>query len=92
MLYLNNLGKVHTPYSQSGGFWEIQGEIDYRQIIFDQAPWIVGKRNQEVVMAGAQWFNSYSPGPIINGQAAMLLHPEDSLKYRVYKISKGDNT
>jgi hypothetical protein len=90
-MFFNNLGKSYRPSTQSGGFWEIQGENYSRQIIFDQAPWIVGKRNDEVIMAGSQWFNNYSPGPIINGQAAMLIHPEDSLKYRVYKISKGDS-
>ena len=87
----NNLGLTYNPYSQSGGFWEIAGEQNSRGIIFDQGPWIVGKKNGHVVLSGAQWWGGYSPGPIINGQAAMLIHPEDSLKYRVYKINKGDN-
>lgn len=87
----NNWGKTYTAYTQSGGFWQIPGEQYTRGIIFDQAPWIIGKRNGEIVLSGGQWSSAYSPGPIINGQAAMLIHPEDSLKYRVYKINKGEN-
>lgn len=90
-MYFNNWGETYIPNTQSGGFWQVQGEQYPRGIIFDQAPWIIGKRNDEIVLAGGQWSYAYSPGPIINGQAAMLIHPEDSLKYRVYKINKGDN-
>jgi hypothetical protein len=62
-------------------------------IIYDHGPWLVGKINDDSVLAIIQWSLgwSYSPGPIIDGGAAMLTHPEDSLKYRVYKISKGDD-
>jgi hypothetical protein len=87
----NNWGETYTPYTQSGGFWQIQGEEYPRGIVFDQAPWIIGKINGEIILSGGQWFSAYSPGPIINGQAAMLVHPEDSLKYRVFKINKGDD-
>jgi Secretion system C-terminal sorting domain len=62
-------------------------------IIYEHGPWLVGKINGDSVLSIIQWFKgwNYSPGPIIDGQAAMLIHPEDSLKYRVYKISKGDD-
>ena len=90
-LLVNNRGKSYMPFTQSGGFWQIPGEQFSRGIIFDQAPWIIGKRNGEIILSGGQWLSAYSPGPIINGQAAMLIHPEDSLRYRVYKINKGDN-
>jgi hypothetical protein len=62
-------------------------------IIYDHGPWLVGKINGDSVLSIIQWWKgwNYSPGPIIDGQAAMLIHPEDSLKYRVYKISKGDD-
>ena len=90
-MYFNNWGLNNTPYVQNGGFWDIPNELQSRWIVYDQGPWIVGKKNNEIVMSGAQWSFGYSPGPIIDGQAAMLIHPEDSLKYRVYKINKGDN-
>lgn len=88
----NNWGQSFSHYTQSGGFWQILGEEYPRQIVFDQAPWIVGKLNGEIILSGGQWVSAYSPGPIINGQAAMLIHPEDSIKYRVYKINKGDDS
>jgi hypothetical protein len=71
-------------------FWELLGTDPF--IIFDHGPWLTGKIGTDTVLSISQWFTSYSPGPIINGQAAMLIHPEDSLKYRVYKISKGDDS
>lgn len=51
------------------------------------------KINGEPILSIVQWFScwNYSPGPIIQNQAAMLINPEDSLRYRVYKISKGDD-
>jgi hypothetical protein len=62
-------------------------------IIYDHGPWLVGKVNGEPILSIIQWWKAwnYSPGPIINGQAAMLIHPEDSLKYRTYKITQGDD-
>ena len=65
---------------------------EYDNIVFDHGPWVIGKMNGKPVLAFNQWFRNYSPGPIINGQAAMLINPEDSAKYRVYKISKGDSS
>ncbi len=88
-IYFNNLGKVYSPQTQSGSHWLIRQ--DNNEIVFDQSPWIVGKKNGEIVVSGGMWLTNYSPGPIINGQAAMLIHPEDSLRYRVYKINKGDD-
>ncbi len=70
--------------------WELLGADP--SIVFDHGPWLTGKIGNDTVVSISQWFTSYSPGPIINGQAAMLVHPEDSLKYRVYKISKGDDS
>jgi len=90
-MHFNNWGESYTPDTQSGGFWNVPNEPHSRGIVYDQGPWIIGKRNNEIVISGAQWYYGYSPGPIINGQAAMLIHPEDSTKYRVYKINKGDN-
>jgi hypothetical protein len=69
----------------------LQGYGD--RIIYDHGPWLVGKVNGEPILSIIQWWKAwnYSPGPIIDGQAAMLIHPEDSLKYRTYKITQGDD-
>jgi hypothetical protein len=78
-----------------GAKWWALGDSANAQnwIIYDHGPWLVGKLNEDSVLAIIQWHKgwSYSPGPIIDDQAAMLIHPEDSVKYRVYRISKGDD-
>ncbi|MCK4821439.1 hypothetical protein KA005_37080, partial [bacterium] len=52
---------------------------------------MLGKINDIPYWSYGRWSSVYSPGPIIDGQAAMLVNPQDSLRYRVYKISKGDD-
>lgn len=86
-----NKGTSQSGISSDGGFWELENEFYRRNMIYDIGPWIIGKKNNAIVLSGAQWQGAYSQGPIINGQAAMLIHPEDSIKYRVYKINKGDD-
>jgi hypothetical protein len=94
-LNINNIRLMSSNVGNSdgyGGFWEILSGDEWNQwIIFDHGPWIIGKIGSDTVLSLSQWFSSYSPGPIINGQAAMLIHPEDSLKYRSYKITRGDD-
>ena len=77
LVRMEHIGKFLTQYDND--------------IMFDQGIWLIGKRNNDTIAAGSQWFRNYSPGPMINGEAAMLIHPEDSLRYRVYKISKNDD-
>jgi hypothetical protein len=84
---INNYGGL--AYDDSWGFWEYESEK--RDIVFDQGLWIIGKINGQVHLAHKQWNSSYSPGPIINNDAAMNVHPEDSTKYRVYKIGSSDS-
>ncbi len=62
-----------------------------REIIYDYGIGFIGKVNNSRRWALAQWGSMYSPGPIINGEAAMVANPADSLKYRVYKINRGDD-
>ena len=83
---INNIGGLSrsTDYS----FWEHNSKR--YQIVYDHGPWIVGKINGFIHLAFEQWQSSYSPGPIINNDAAMNVHPEDSVKYRVYKIGLVD--
>ena len=88
--YLNNYGTLSTQGQQTGFSWSQLN--NYQSIVFDQGLWVVGKISGEPVLTMNEWYTTYSPGPIINGQSAMLLHPEDSLRYRIYKINKGDNS
>ncbi|MCJ7554180.1 MAG: T9SS type A sorting domain-containing protein, partial [Ignavibacteriaceae bacterium] len=94
ILNVNNYGSAYARNRGcflQGAYW---GNIDVftDNIIYDHGLWIVGKIDNDIRWSLVQWTSSYSPGPIIDEQAAMLVNPEDSLKYRVYKISKDDST
>src|SRR3989339_154829 len=90
-LALQNIGKLGAiPVAFGGGVWKILSFDS--TIVYDHGPWIIGKIDNKVHLSISQWGTNYSPGPIINNKAAMQYKPEDSLKYRIYKISKGDNT
>src|SRR3989339_297719 len=90
-LGLQNIGNLNNRFGDGsgGGYWKMLNQDS--TIVFDQGPWLIGKINNKVHLAISQWGTNYSPGPIINNKAAMQYKPEDSLKYRIYKISKGDN-
>ena len=81
----SNVGSTGFPYHI--GWREINPQI----ITYDYGIHVIGKIDNYPHLALNQWQSAYSPGPIIDGEAAMLIHPEDSLRYRVYKISKGDD-
>ena len=83
---INNIGGLNRGFT--GADWDHNSQNYY--IVYDQGPWIVGKINGNIHLAIEQWRSSYSPGPIIDNDAAMNVHPEDSAKYRVYKIGLAD--
>jgi hypothetical protein len=86
LIPLNNTGGLNRGYTVAK--WKY-GLNNYG-IVYDQGPWIVGKINGNIHLAMEQWYSSYSPGPIIGNDAVMNVHPEDSAKYRIYKISLTD--
>jgi len=93
-LDVNNIRLVTSNVGNcDGARWLSLNPVYGETIIFDHGPWLVGKVNGVPILSIIQWWNAwnYSPGPIINGQAAMLIHPEDSIKYRAYKITQGDD-
>jgi hypothetical protein len=94
-LDVNNIQLVTSNVGNCDGVkWLILNPNGYGDwIIYDHGPWLVGKVNGEPILSIIEWWKAwnYSPGPIIDGQAAMLIHPEDSLKYRTYKITQGDD-
>jgi hypothetical protein len=95
---LNNRGSIDESRNSGNliGFplvsWDQLGEE--QSIVYDQGLWVIGKIGGRVNWTYGTWdrYSVYSPGPIINGQAAMLINPEDSLRYRVYKISRDDDS
>lgn len=92
---LIDTNNVYGVFDNIGGTLE-PSLISWRQlapsvITYGYGLHVIGKINNFPHLAISQWQSAYSPGPIIDGQAAMLIHPEDSLRYRVYKISRGDD-
>ncbi len=87
---------IHISFNNIGclqygrGFWN---ELDPapNQILYDSGPWILGKINGVHYAEITEWTSQFSPGPIINGQPGILVNPQDSLRYRIYKINKGDD-
>ncbi|MFZ5947486.1 MAG: hypothetical protein ACOYU5_05905, partial [Stygiobacter sp.] len=93
-LYLQNIGNTKNYTGAGGGYWNI---LNDQVIVYDHGPWIIGKIDNKVHLALVQWYRNYessvySPGPIISNKPAMIEKPADSLKYRIYKISKNDFT
>jgi hypothetical protein len=83
---LGGLDRRASPISQWDG-WGGNGGYD---MIFDQGLWITGKRNGSVGCLPHLWISSFSPGPIINGQPALKVRPQDSTRYRIYGLTRGD--
>jgi hypothetical protein len=90
---LNNVGDFRVSIFNDHPTKWIQMNNTYygNTIVYAQGLWVVGKINNEIHLTRAQWISHYSPGPIFNEGPAMLVNPQDSLRYRVYKITKGDD-
>jgi hypothetical protein len=94
---LSNLGTLGLDYRLTT-LWDQLGNRDYftgalfpLEIVYDQGLWVLGKINGEKHASVTEWNTHFSPGPIINGQPAMIYNPLDSARYTVYKINKGDD-
>ena len=92
-LNLTNVGTLNEKAANryGGGYWPDSTSPRENVILFDLGPWVLGKLNGVPMMGISQWGSSYSPGPAINGQPAQIARPEDSLRYRTYKINRGDD-
>ncbi len=92
-IHLNNRGSLdnNAPGGSGGAFWPDTTDPYGNVLLYDFGPWIVGKLNGIPKMGLSQWGTSYSPGPVISGQPALTAQPADSLRYRLYKITKGDD-
>ncbi len=93
---LLDINKIQIPINNIGGLNRVNPVANWQYgsknygMVYDQGPWIVGKINGNIHLAIKQWSSSYSPGPIMNNDAAMNVRPEDADKYRVYKIGLTD--
>ena len=85
---INNIGGLDYKNADPGAFWNYY--LMKHDVVWDQGLWVVGKIDDQIHLAFKQWPQTYSPGPIINNDAAMNAHPEDSTKFRVYKIGISD--
>ena len=66
-------------------------DLNGTSIVYAQGLWMLGKINGEKHASVTEWNTHFSPGPIINGQPAMIYNPLDSARYTIYKINKGDD-
>jgi hypothetical protein len=96
MLDVNNIYfRISDPYKDrwSRSFGDVHWDVEEysSEIVFDHGMWLTGKIGDSVKSAIREWWYQYSPGPIIDGLPALDSHPEDSLKYRIYKITQNDD-
>jgi len=56
-------------------------------LVYGHGLWIFGIRNDTLMGAVSMFSQNYTPGPIIGGQAAAIVAPEDSSLYRSYKLT-----
>jgi hypothetical protein len=89
-LPLTATGGVYDRYHYSPSNWNGWGSNYESHFIFDQGLYIMGKRNGVVWGLPYLWWSPYSPGPVIDGRPAITARPQDSLRYRAYKITQGD--
>jgi len=73
---LSNTGNIDWTGTYQMVTWDQIYQInDYNTIVYDQGLWVLGKINDIPYWAYGKWSSTYSPGPVINGQASMLIHP-----------------
>ena len=76
--------------NSGGGVWW-SSDSTWMAVLFEQGPWIIGKLNGRPAMGNAYWGTSYLPGPMIDGRAALEVHPEDSIRFHPYKLTRTSN-
>ncbi len=79
---LSNDGRLYS------GAWGISFSTEqtyYR--VWDHGLVLLGYRDGQLVGTAPLWSPNYTPGPIIDGQAAIQVAPEDSALYRTYLLT-----
>jgi hypothetical protein len=90
ILDINNIRIISNNIGE--GYWGRWFSGEWEDIVFSEGLFFIGKIDDSLHLAEILWGSLFSPGPIIDNQPAIISHPEDSLKYRVYKITKGDSS
>ncbi len=57
-------------------------------LVFTHGLWLTGMADGSLMGTTSSWGFDYSPGPIIDNQAAMIAQPNDSTTYRIYHIDQ----
>ena len=84
--YFRNNGHLgESPAGVTGISWP-RGEFS-RPLVYDHGFWVIGFQNDTLVGAVPFWDANYSPGPMIDGQAAVIVAPQDSNLYRSYLLT-----
>jgi hypothetical protein len=89
-LTLNATGGLADQWDQSAWVNGWGGNNSYAWL-FDHGMWVTGKRNGLIGGMPYFWRTFAAPGPVINGRPALAARPQDSLRYRVYSVTRGDD-
>lgn len=68
-------------------YYPLVWTADSTEIEFNHGLWVTGFRNDILIGITSSWVYDMSPGPILDGQAAMIIQPEDSASWRVFQIN-----
>lgn len=82
-VHLTNYGLLGPDSRSYGITWR---DSNNTPIEWTHSVWVTGSNQETLVGAGTQYVPDFTPGPIIDGEAAMIAAPEDSVQYRVYQI------
>ncbi len=86
-LVVSNRGCQVEGIGGTGGWWK----HDPRGIlIFQLNPFFYGSKDSSVYASAKLWEDSFSPGPVINGQSAWVSQPMDRERYKTYKLTADD--
>jgi len=93
-IYLGDRGSLDNSNLDEGAFYVHPSPPGSTEsIVCDQGPWVIGKINGTVSAGISYWGTSYMPGPVIGGRPALLVRPQDSLRYHPYRLdARSDST
>jgi hypothetical protein len=95
---LDNVGglnqyPVNASYTNSTwDGWNFGPSYFGTDMIFDHQFWVAGKRGNAIGCLTTSWNSPYSPGPVIGGKPAMKVRPQDSTRYKIYLVTRGDTS
>jgi hypothetical protein len=81
---LTNDGRLQDD-NYGGGIWL---KKEWHGGVWDHGLIVIGYRDGELVGTAPLWSSNYTPGPILNKQAALVVAPLDSTLYRTYMLTQ----